>query len=174
MAGNLFKVTQGITYRGWPRGWRKQFRATNQEQLVVLGAHWHKRIFPERFTQRGARELRFAFRGPGYQAKKKEAGENVPLVGPRTSETSGTLRRESTGQARITATPTRLRVRFSAPAHALRSRGQATKTGHILPNIRDELGRVSPGHLRRMARVHDRNMTMQFNRLKTRETVVVK
>jgi len=173
MAGELFKIKFGIRYRGWPRGWRKAFLETNKEELSKLGVYWHRRIFPQRFTQSGARELTMQMRAPGYQLRKREEGENVPLVGPRSSSTSGGLRRTSMGQARVTVTSRRMTVRITVPDYVLKNSGQATKKGSRKPDMRDELKRVSPRHLDQMARLHDRNMTMQLNRLRSNENVTI-
>ena len=169
----LFKITQGITFKGWPTRLRKEFRKQNAEALGALGVFWHRRIFPRRFTQAGARELRFQLRDPGYQADKRERGENVPLVSPRSTPTSGRTKRQTMGRARIRATSKRLMVRLDVPNYITRESSKVTKRGKIKPDMKGELTRVSPRHLLRMAQVHNRLMTMRFKRLQNRETRTV-
>ena len=107
MTNEMFRVRERVTYRGglYPGRSSREFKSgVLRRALGELGQFWHRRIFPERFSQGGGRELRFALRDLRYQASKKKQGENLPLVGPRRSPHSGGTRRMTAGPGPVPAT----------------------------------------------------------------------
>lgn len=159
------RLTGEIEYTRSPGTTLKALREGVAPVLAEIGLHWHRKILPKHFTQRGAREYGYQRRTAEYRTnKRKYKGHSQPLV------YTGELKRSLKRMAAFFTTKKGVKVRMRGPKYL-----HWNFTKHAKPiNKPDEITRLSPKEKYRLAKRMRNAIVWRMNNTRKRETRTIR